>query len=232
MINATGPFRVIALYRTIAVCLIPLVLLPYCHTTSTITTEPEGIEVRYKGRTLGKTPFSTEFSDLIFEEDTVQFYHEGEYLRSGRLAREVKVGALIGAILVTIPVFWVAGPKEYYFFEIRMPDEETDATANQAPAQSEQQPTSPASDANSYTTITFDAEGNAIVSDENRSDEPENTAATEAEEYDGLVRLKNGQALENVRVEVQGEHVMVTTPDGTSVFYKKHEIESINFHSD
>ncbi|MBW6458791.1 MAG: PEGA domain-containing protein [FCB group bacterium] len=90
------------------------VLLTSCSTLVRIETPGiEGATIKINDQPVGKTPVKQSLSDAIWEEYDVEVSKEGYKTYYGRLRKEVKVGALVGGIIVWPFLLWVYGPEPF-----------------------------------------------------------------------------------------------------------------------
>ena len=90
------------------------ILFTSCSTMVRIETpDVPNASVKINGIPAGETPVRKNLSDAIWEEYNVEITKDGYQVYRGRLKKEVKVGALIGGIIVWPFLLWVYGPDPY-----------------------------------------------------------------------------------------------------------------------
>lgn len=106
------------MYKAIAVILI-LAMLAGCATLTQINTEPLDAQVWINQEPVGKSPVVWKLSDFILNRYQVMIKKDGYETFTTVLRKEFKVGAFVGGVFTSgIMWLWVAGPKDYYFFEL------------------------------------------------------------------------------------------------------------------
>ena len=93
-----------------------------CSTTTrvTIDSSPSGADVILDGVNIGTTPIEKhKISNRVGRSYDIILKKDGYQLLQARLKTEIKTASLIGAILITIPVVWVEGPKEAQYFVLK-----------------------------------------------------------------------------------------------------------------
>lgn len=108
--------------RRIAAAMIAIALIVSmfgCTTVVHIDSEPSGARVSVNGVPTGKTPYTQEMSDFIFNSYDVLIELDGYIAYSGNLKKEFKADAFIaGWFLGFWPWLWTTGPKPAYYFEL------------------------------------------------------------------------------------------------------------------
>lgn len=92
--------------------------LSQCTTTVKINTDPEGLDIYYQNMRLGKSPVEAVMPDGVFESYYLEIKKDRKFLRTVRLATEVKALALVGGICFLVPFIWVVGPRSYQQYTI------------------------------------------------------------------------------------------------------------------
>jgi hypothetical protein len=100
--------------KTLSMIMVLAILLMSCSTIVRIETPgvPDAI-VKINDKPAGRTPVKKSLSDAIWEEYNVEVSKEGYKTYYGRLQKEVKVGALVGGIIVWPFLLWVYGPEPF-----------------------------------------------------------------------------------------------------------------------
>lgn len=89
-----------------------------CTTMVTIQSDPSGADVFINNRKMGKTPYIANLDDFIASNHQITLKKEGYDDFNGVLAKEAKVGAIIGGIFFLIPFLWCYGPSPYQQFAL------------------------------------------------------------------------------------------------------------------
>lgn len=100
--------------KVIAIILAVAVLFTSCSTVVRIDTpDVPNASVKINGQPVGETPLTKTMSDAIWENYDVEIVKEGYQPYKAQLQKEIKVGALIGGIIVWPFLLWVYGPEPY-----------------------------------------------------------------------------------------------------------------------
>lgn len=83
-----------------------------CSTTVRIVSQPAGAKAYVNGRYLGETPVEVDRSDFVFEQHAITLRKKGYREVNSIADKEVKVGPVIGGLLVFIPFLWCYGPED------------------------------------------------------------------------------------------------------------------------
>ena len=90
-----------------------------CASSTMINSIPPGAKVYVDGLYLGRSPVTQKDTALLGSSKTVILKLEGYSDRIGTIRKEeLKVGPLIGGILVLVPLLWVTGYPSQYTFEL------------------------------------------------------------------------------------------------------------------
>lgn len=95
-----------------------LISLVGCSTMVTIQSDPSGADVFINNRKMGKTPYVAKLDDFIATNHQITLKKDGFEDFNGVLAKEAKVGAIIGGIFFLIPFLWCYGPSPYQQFAL------------------------------------------------------------------------------------------------------------------
>jgi len=94
--------------------LVVTVLLTSCSTMVKLQTEPQGVDIIYEGKNLGKGPVDIEISNFIFQDGKITF-KQGDRTETAQLQRRISIVHLIFSWLF-VPLLWIAPPKENQLF--------------------------------------------------------------------------------------------------------------------
>lgn len=97
-----------------------------CSTLVTIDSEPRGADLYINNKKVGQTPYSAKLDDLVSKEYHVILKKEGYKDCHGVLEKEIKIGALIGGVLILVPFLWCYGPAPFHNY-ILQEDKDTAA---------------------------------------------------------------------------------------------------------
>lgn len=105
--------------RTIALLTLVAFLLAGCSTLVRIDSNAPDTRVTINDEYVGKTPVQTSLSDDAFKTYSVKLESPGYRTLRTELRKELKVGTLIGSLLLFWPtLFWVYGPVANQSFEL------------------------------------------------------------------------------------------------------------------
>ena len=93
-------------------------LLASCATMVRIETNVPGATVKINNQKVGKTPLQKSLSDFAFQEYDVTIEKEGYEILNTQLAKEAKVGPIVGGIFFIFPFLWCYGPSPYQYFDL------------------------------------------------------------------------------------------------------------------
>ncbi|HRW25369.1 MAG TPA: PEGA domain-containing protein [Spirochaetia bacterium] len=103
-------------FWSIAIASIMAISMVGCSTMVTIQSEPPGADIILNNQKVGTTPFAVNLSDFVFTSYDVTLKKDGYADYHGRLAKEAKVGAIIGGVFIGLPLLWCYGPQPYQTF--------------------------------------------------------------------------------------------------------------------
>lgn len=100
--------------------LIILLLFGSCASTTMLRSEPSGAKVYMNEEPVGTTPYSHTDTRIVGSRTEVRMEKEGYRPFTTTLIRneEVNVGAIIGTVLVLIPVLWIMDYKPAHTYEL------------------------------------------------------------------------------------------------------------------
>ncbi len=105
--------------RTLALLLLLSIGFSACATTTTIQSVPPGARVYIDDQVVGQTPVQFSDSSLFFIDRKLDLRLQGYEEKEVPLKKtQLRVGMLIGALLVTLPVFWILGYPEAITYEL------------------------------------------------------------------------------------------------------------------
>lgn len=111
------------------IALATLIAVTGCTTMVTIQSDPPGADIVLNNQKIGKTPFAVPLSDFAFNSYDVLLKKEGFQDFHGRIAKEPKVGAIIGGFFFGgIPLLWCYGPQPYQTFYLAENDKAVGAS--------------------------------------------------------------------------------------------------------
>ena len=76
-----------------------------------IQSDPSGADVYINNQKMGKTPYKANLDDFVATNYQIILKKDGYNDFNGVLAKEAKVGAIIGGIFFIIPFLWCYGPS-------------------------------------------------------------------------------------------------------------------------
>ena len=108
------------MYRNLIVAATTIAFLcAGCSSSTVIKSAPAGAKVYLDGQYRGRAPVTQRDTALLGSSKIVVLKCEGYRDATGRIRKdELRVGTLIGAILVLVPVLWVLGYPAEYTFEL------------------------------------------------------------------------------------------------------------------
>ena len=90
-----------------------------CAATTTINSVPPGATASIDGRLLGQTPVRYSDSSVFWNKHELVLAMAGYNDKRVRLEKtEVRVGPLIGALFVLVPVLWILGYPEEMTYQL------------------------------------------------------------------------------------------------------------------
>ncbi len=104
--------------KLLSLLLVAAIFLAGCATMVRIETDVPGANVKINGQSVGTTPVVRNLSDAIWENFNVEIAKDGYKTFHGTLAKEFKVGALIGGLIMWPLLLWTYGPQPYQNFEL------------------------------------------------------------------------------------------------------------------
>ena len=127
--------------KLIAALLLSAFLAVGCASATVLKSSPSGAKVYVDQKLLGNTPVKYEDSDVFWAKRDVEVQMDGYEPYKTKLAKtEPRVSAIIGALLVGVPILWVTEYPDEINYELRaLPQAMGQAPAAQAPAVPESQ---------------------------------------------------------------------------------------------
>lgn len=105
--------------RSIAILAAASVLCSSCATVTTIRTLPPDARVYVDGRLLGETPVEFKDSSPFWAHRTLTLRKVGYKDETVTLRKDqMRVGPLIGAIILLVPIFWLFGYPDTVTYEL------------------------------------------------------------------------------------------------------------------
>ncbi len=105
--------------RQLLSLLLACTMLSACATSTTIRSQPLGAKAYVDEQYLGETPVRFSDSSPFWTKRQLLLKKDGYQDKSVPLSKnELRVGPLIGTILVLVPVFWLFGYPNDFTFEM------------------------------------------------------------------------------------------------------------------
>lgn len=106
--------------KTVSLVLASLIFLSSCASTTMIQSNPSGAKVYLNGEPVGKTPFAYTDTKILGSTTRVKLVKDGydEYNTSFSRNEEADVGAIIGGILIWVPLLWTMRYKPNHMYEL------------------------------------------------------------------------------------------------------------------
>jgi uncharacterized protein YceK len=110
--------------RTISLLLIIVILLSGCASTTLFTTSPIGATVYVEGEKMGTTPYKYSDTKIAFSSTPITFKKNGYKDLNIILKRSEQpaLAAILGGLLVYVPLLWVTEYKKSHFYELDKTD--------------------------------------------------------------------------------------------------------------
>ena len=106
-------------FRTISALVASSLLCASCATVTTVHSLPPEARAYVDDRLLGETPTEFRDSSPFWTERSLTLKKDGYQTKTFLLRKdELRVGPLIGTILVLVPMFWMFGYPETLTFEL------------------------------------------------------------------------------------------------------------------
>lgn len=101
-------------------CLLLVVNLTGCSSTTVINSVPDGAAVYLNGERVGTTPYTLSDTKIVGSSNSVTLKKEGyqDFVAVFSKNEEADVGAIIGGVLVLVPFLWTMGYKPAHTYEM------------------------------------------------------------------------------------------------------------------
>ena len=111
-------FKVIR--KSCALFVVLSLLFVGCASTTVIKSNPDHADIYLGDIKKGTTPYELTDSKILYSTERVKLVKEGYKTLRTEIKKNatLNVGALVGTILVGVPIFWVIGYEKEYFYEM------------------------------------------------------------------------------------------------------------------